>query len=286
MKKYIYKIVNTINGKIYIGQTNNPKRREREHFSLCSSITEDEQNKILYKAMIKYGPQNFSFEIIENLCEDYNEKEKYWIKKLNTLIPNGYNMTEGGENPPVFHGEEHYMATHCWDEVYQIKKLLINTKISTKEIAKQFNYDTGSITKINRGQLWYEENLIYPLRKEDTHEFLKERSENIIYDLMFSTLSQKEIANKYGVGRTTVTAINRGQNYKQENINYPIRKNSTNWRPVMMIDKENKKVLKEFKTLAEAREYLKLPKRGDVNIGKCCRGEIQSAYGYIWKYID
>lgn len=67
--------------------------------------------------MIKYGPENFVFEKIEDLCEDYNDKEKFWIKELNTLAPNGYNMTEGGDAPPVFHGENHPMATHTLEDV-------------------------------------------------------------------------------------------------------------------------------------------------------------------------
>lgn len=37
-------------------------------------------------------------------------------------------------------------------------------------------------------------------------------------------MTQKEIAKKYGVGRTTITAINRGQNHKREHLEYPIRK--------------------------------------------------------------
>ena len=37
-------------------------------------------------------------------------------------------------------------------------------------------------------------------------------------------MTQKEIANKYNVSRTTVTAINRGQNHRQDNLIYPIRK--------------------------------------------------------------
>ena len=39
--------------------------------------------------------------------------------------------------------------------------------------------------------------------------------ENIIQDLLYTNLTQKEIANKYGVSRTTITAINRGQNFYQ-----------------------------------------------------------------------
>lgn len=286
MEKYIYKITNLINGKIYIGQTNNPKRREREHFSLTPSILEDNDGKILYNALLKYGPQNFSFEIIEDKCENYNEKEKFWIKTLNTLIPFGYNMTDGGEAPPVFHGEQHPMATHFLNEVNEIRNLLANTKLSILEIAKQTNYSDSSIRRINSGLLWYDENIIYPIRIENTALFKKERMENIIYDLLNSRLTQKEIATKYNVSRTTITAINRGQNFYQKDIDYPIRKQDQHSKPIKMIEITTGKTFKEFSNAAEAAKYLNLPKRADSNIRACANGKIKTAYGYIWSFIN
>jgi Trp operon repressor len=38
--------------------------------------------------------------------------------------------------------------------------------------------------------------------------------ESIIQDLLYTNLTQKQISEKYGISRTTVTAINRGQNFK------------------------------------------------------------------------
>ena len=53
------------------------------------------ENKILYKAFEKYGLDNFSFEIIEENIENYNEREEYWINYFNTLSPHGYNLGNG-----------------------------------------------------------------------------------------------------------------------------------------------------------------------------------------------
>ena len=96
--------------------------------------------------------------------------------------------------------------------------------MSTQDIGKLTNYDDTTVVRINKGILWYDETLTYPLRKELTNNFKLERALNIIFDLQNTKLTQKQIAEKYGVGRTTVTAINRGQNHKQDNIEYPIRK--------------------------------------------------------------
>lgn len=73
LKKYIYKITNTINNKIYIGQTNDIKRRFREHKNLMYGKV---GNKHLYSAIKKYGLDSFIFEIIEE-TEDYNERENF-----------------------------------------------------------------------------------------------------------------------------------------------------------------------------------------------------------------
>ncbi len=98
---YIYKIVNIINGTTYVGQTvcNIQKRfREHKHASLT-------QKTYLYNAMRKYGTDNFKIETIDsaNNLEELNSKEIYWIKKLNTKSPNGYNILDGGSGTKGFH---------------------------------------------------------------------------------------------------------------------------------------------------------------------------------------
>lgn len=115
---YIYCITNTINGKMYVGQTYDYEYRWARHkkdykYSYNDSI-------ILYRAFRKYGLENFDFKVIEE-CDDsiMSNKEVYWINKLNTFVKdvdsNGYNMTRGGEklsgdsNP--FYGKTHTKET-------------------------------------------------------------------------------------------------------------------------------------------------------------------------------
>ena len=104
----IYKITNNINGKMYIGQSNNIYRRWKEHKSKYSWYT---QNNILYKAFQKYGIDNFTFEIIHECDEsELNDKEVYYIQQYNTFIKsensNGYNITLGGNGMRGFHHTE------------------------------------------------------------------------------------------------------------------------------------------------------------------------------------
>ena len=89
----IYKITNNINNKIYIGQTTRTlEERIAEH--------KRKRNPLISKAIKKYGIENFSIEIIDkaSAINELNEKEFYYIKKYNSISPNGYNQCEGGGN--------------------------------------------------------------------------------------------------------------------------------------------------------------------------------------------
>ena len=96
----IYKIENLINGKVYIGQSNDVKQRWKNHKWAINQ--EDKGQLPLYKAFKKYGIENFSFKVI-NMCDedDMNELEMFYIEVHNSFIrsenSNGYNSTLGGE---------------------------------------------------------------------------------------------------------------------------------------------------------------------------------------------
>lgn len=94
----IYKITNLINEKIYIGQSIDIKRRfatyKRDHNKVSSQA--------ILRAIKKYGIDNFTFEpIIE--CEQsfLNYYEEKVIALYNSLSPNGYNLTTGGDSNQV-----------------------------------------------------------------------------------------------------------------------------------------------------------------------------------------
>ena len=100
---YIYCITNRITGKQYIGQTNTTvKRRYTEH--LCCAASSEDTTSLLYRAMRKYGVDNFSVESLESVTSDsknglksiLNDREIFYVASKNTYKPNGYNMTAGG----------------------------------------------------------------------------------------------------------------------------------------------------------------------------------------------
>jgi group I intron endonuclease len=94
---YIYIVENKINGKKYIGQSLQQdinKRWKQHKTSKKTSI-----GQVLFNAYQKHGIDNFKFKIL-CVCfdDDTNKYEIEYIKKYNTLYPNGYNLLIGGNN--------------------------------------------------------------------------------------------------------------------------------------------------------------------------------------------
>ena len=96
----IYKITNQINNKCYIGQTiKSGEQRWKEHKAHAFGSHPNDQNKTLYQAIRKYGVDNFTFEILQDNIETYEQLDKaeiYWIDFYNSFVK-GYNETFGGQ---------------------------------------------------------------------------------------------------------------------------------------------------------------------------------------------
>jgi group I intron endonuclease len=107
---FIYKITNTITKKCYIGETvkSDPEKRWIQH---KNTIKRGIGCPALQSAVIKHGIDNFKFEVLL-ICfdEDRFKYEIEYIKKYNTLVPNGYNILEGGPGGG-FKGKKHSEET-------------------------------------------------------------------------------------------------------------------------------------------------------------------------------
>ena len=98
----IYKIVNDINGKMYVGKTTESiEKRFKDHIRKVND--EVACQRPLYRAMKKYGIQNFHIEIIEQVddVDLLSEREIFWITALDTYS-NGYNATLGGDGRVLY----------------------------------------------------------------------------------------------------------------------------------------------------------------------------------------
>ena len=141
----IYKITNLINGKSYIGQSTNIQKRFNAHRSAAFNPNNKNYNFPLYKAIRKYGIENFSFEVLEE-CDisELNDKEIYYISKYNTHSKFGYNQDDGGNQA------SHYIKLS--DElVTAIIQRLKTSLDNSDDIGEDFGVAGRTIRSINSG---------------------------------------------------------------------------------------------------------------------------------------
>ena len=107
---FIYKITNTINNKIYIGQTT---KTIQERFNNHIKKAKQHTNRYLYDAMNKYGYEKFIIEKIEEINNDkLDEREIFWISFYHSNNPQfGYNMTMGGGGGDTWTNNPHKEET-------------------------------------------------------------------------------------------------------------------------------------------------------------------------------
>ena len=92
----LYKITCTINGKAYIGVTNHLSKR----LSVHKTFALHRQSPFpFYRAIRKYGWDAFQVQILYS-GDDARNLEAKFIKEQKTLVPNGYNVAEGGAGRP------------------------------------------------------------------------------------------------------------------------------------------------------------------------------------------
>ena len=147
----IYLIENLINHKKYVGQSKNILVRWSGH--KCDSKTKDLP---LYRAMRKYGLENFKFSILEECkISDLANREDYWMNYYDCFIPKGYNYNIA---------ETHFTNLAIPDKY---KKIIADIKYSDKllkDIAIENGLQPDAISQINQGKTWRLEGETYPLR--------------------------------------------------------------------------------------------------------------------------
>lgn len=168
----IYKITNKINNLSYIGQSTQIEQRFREHKKSYNWYRE--KNKKLYKDILEYGINNFSFEILEECSiEKLNNKEQYYIKYYNTY-PDQYNMTPGGQ----FNAEE----SHPSHKLTKQDVINIRTRYNNQERKNEVYEDYKNLIgesgfhKIWNGDTW--KNIMPEVYTTENKNFHKHNTSN------------------------------------------------------------------------------------------------------------
>lgn len=245
-KSGIYKIINIVNNKKYIGSAVDPKARFYTHKS--SLRKKRHHSIILQRAWDKYGEHCFSFEIIEE-CEKENliKREQYY---LDMMLPE-YNVSKKANS---------CLGIKCSEESSRKKSLNNNRRgkfgKDNPDSMEIFQYTlTGIFLK-----KWYG-------MKEIERE-LGFNSANI------GTASKNSDRTCYGFFWSRVFL---GESTKPRE--HRCRKKCK--KPVEMLDM-NDNVLQTFDSQKEAADFLGLNSNGNINA--VLRNKCKQSHGYKWRY--
>lgn len=144
----IYKIENKLNGKVYIGQSNDIERRFREH------QTKGSTSRIPVDVAIqKHGKENFTFTVVEETSiENLNQAEMFWIKKFNSIV-NGYNCSEGGNQQSI--GENNGRSKLTEQDIIEIRQAYSN-HLKQKDVYENYKdiISFGYFQNVWQGRSW------------------------------------------------------------------------------------------------------------------------------------
>ena len=164
-------------------------------------------------------------EILE-WTDDYNSREKELIIKHKSSVPNGYNIANGGEDPPHRYGEEHHNSVITERQIDVVISELKRGVLTEPEIGRMFNPPINQvlINNINWGITHKRENESYPIRTQCPYNLTQKEVDEIKWLLANSSFPCYQISEYYGVNTSTIKHINSGRNYYDNTISYPIRK--------------------------------------------------------------
>lgn len=231
-------------GRVYIGESKDLKRRVRDYNRTLAVG----QNK-LERSLSKYGIEFHIFEVIE-LCnfEDLKCRERYWQDYYNSMY-NGLNcvLTECGELKREI-SQEHR------DRISALFKGVPKTEEHKQKIGNANRGNTGMRGKDSPN---------YGVRKFGTH--------NPFYNKKHTDETKKLLSEL----RKGKTSSRKGAKLGKETIELIVSKKRV---PVLQYSKDGV-FIAEWGGIRIAEKQLNI-----FNIGKCCKGIMKSAGGFIWEY--
>ena len=240
---YIYLIIDTTNGMKYTGKHHYNKEGELDPNYHGSGV--------IIKNIYKKRPETLKEEYIktcyseEEMCSD----EQYYIKFFNTLWPNGYNLTEGGDG-----------GVPCEETRRKISIASKGKKIS-EEQKKKLSEKMKGRTSPMKGKPMSDE------AKKKIGEANKGK-----------TLSE-ETRKKLSESHKGKPAPNKGKPMSEEQKKK--RKNGKKSKKVLQFTLDGV-FIREWPSTMECE------RNGfyNTNVSACCRGKKPQYKGFVWKYKD
>ena len=282
----IYKITNTLNNKMYIGQTTrNIASRWREHKSRSSPS----DGTYLHNAIAKYGENNFVIEQIDN-CPDelLNDREIEWITILDTMYPNGYNLTIGGEGHSKI---DHSRIVALWEdgkslcEIASIMGIHISTvgkhlrevpSYSIKEATIRARNGDFSQKSLRKGINQYTWDGKFVKHYNSIYEIFPDKNDYRISHLQYACRGNQALWNNYQ------------WRYDTEPAPTPLEKPAFCRRRIAQFSLDGEYIQTFLSAAAAAREVSPTQNSNVVGnqILQVCKHNRKTAKGYKWEYDD
>ena len=268
---YIYKITNGINNKVYVGQTiKTPNQRFAHHIYNVNRLLEEPSlaqtnrryNMPILRAMVKYGVEQFSFDILEECSnEQVDEKEIYWIEQLESYKPDkGYNATLGGQ-----------LTKHSIKDK-EANKIILDFEhgLSLRQLADKYHHGESTILILLRYR-----GIIGESEDRISGRYISIPLQNLICELYLSKHSLKSIASKVWCGIDLIKSILvfNGIEIKR-------------WSRIAQWDLQGNLIEVHENQCAAARVVSENEHSTANHISECCRGKRDTAKGFRWSFWD
>lgn len=265
----IYIIRNTINDKVYIGQTTqNIRDRWLKHKS-----DSKHNNTKFYHAINKYGIENFYCEILEDNVarEDLDDRERFWITYYDSYNF-GYNSTLGGQDHPT--DFDPALILEKWNEGY-----------SETEISKILNL---SLDRVSRS-LIHQLDITPEEINERKKKYMQKYSDDQLLEYWQQGFGIYQIYVQYGGGKELIKKrlINLGvsieeiENRTKKNQQITMQNNRLKFdTPIFQFDLSGN-LINVFSSIKEASIATQTDRS---SISHCALGDCPTAHGYVWLY--
>lgn len=298
---YIYCITNNVNSKIYIGQTRTSiKERYASHIRCSRGRTGD--NTLLYLAMRKYGVDNFSIDIVECVFADstetlrqlLNEREIFYIKEKQSLKPNGYNMTIGGDRPPE-HESTVVVKVSEYGDVLDVYRSISEAARKNCIPKSNIRHALRSDSHYGSGYYWYIKDNTLDVKVGDNigKQIRTDIKAVYCFDLNGRFIKEyksiSDATHDIEVSHTKVSDVCNGNrqsaggylwSYTPTPPVYNPRNYTCRCKPVLQIALDGTPI-KEYCSASEAARDLELQ---SSLITACCTGRRKSTGGYRWAF--
>lgn len=261
---YVYKVINKINGKIYIGETLNSV--EKRFYQHCKdAYNKTYWNYYFYRAIRKYGSENFEVITLEQvininrrlLKEQILKLEEKYILEYNSF-KSGYNSNSGGRHPLEVSQETRELQSKRKKEDLKTKERLEYARSfhNNEKKVVAYNYDNGDIIK--------------------TFNSIKEAGKYYNIDKSGIIKVCKKLTNYLGnIDNIRLTWRYEGDLYE---IPYSIK-----------VYNESGELLNKFITYADAARFYNI--KHQETIVRCCQGKTKSTgrkkgNKLIWRFIN